>query len=169
MPDNHLADPGGGGSSTYDDLKVSNSDLAEIGKEAHSLHDQLWNKGRVAQSTSESVAGDLTKQGFTLGKGLQHVTQRWDDQLTSLLDACAQISNHMHLTQKIHSGNDGHIANVLSSIDTLDAGFDDREGRAARQGGQGRLARRELRCLQRVHRQDRRRVRGRHQGSDLGP
>ncbi|MFI2206885.1 hypothetical protein ACH47Z_40480 [Streptomyces sp. NPDC020192] len=127
---NHLADPvdGGGSSSSYGDLKVSNSDLAQIGKEAHSLYDQLWNKARVAQSTSESAAGDLTKQGFTLGKGLKHVAQRWDDQLTSLLDACAQISNHMHTTQKIHTGDDGYIARAMSSIDALDAGFDDRVG-----------------------------------------
>jgi hypothetical protein len=127
---NHLADPvdGGGRPSTYGDLKVSNSDLAQIGREAHSLYTQLWNKARVAQSTSESAAGDLTKQGFSLGKGLKHVAQRWDDQLKSLLDACAQISNHMHVTQKIHSGDDGYIGRQMSSIVTLEAGFDDRVG-----------------------------------------
>ncbi|MFI9806697.1 hypothetical protein ACIHEJ_20450 [Streptomyces sp. NPDC052301] len=125
---NHLADPGGGGSSTYGDLKVSNGDLAEIGKEAHSLYDQLWNKARVAQSSSESAAGDLSKQGFTLGKGLKHVAQRWDDQLTSLLDACAQISNHMHVTKTIHAGDDGYIGRAMSGIDVLDTGFEDRVG-----------------------------------------
>ncbi|MFH9943929.1 MULTISPECIES: hypothetical protein [Streptomyces] len=116
------------GSTTYGDLKVTNDDLAAIGKEAHSLYNQLSKRGRVAQTTSESAAGDLTKQGFTLGKGLKHVHQRWEDQLTSLLDACAQISNHMHVTQKIHSGDEGYIARTMSSIDTLDAGFDDRVG-----------------------------------------
>ncbi|GGS78903.1 hypothetical protein [Streptomyces cinerochromogenes] len=129
---NHLADPIDTGSSTYGDLKVSNSDLVAIGKEAHSLYDQLWNKARVAQSTSESAAGDLAKQGFTLGKGLKHVAQRWDDQLRSLLDACAQISNHMHVTKKIHSGDDGYIGRQMSSIDALDAGFDDRAGEPGR-------------------------------------
>ncbi|MGY9068559.1 hypothetical protein [Streptomyces sp. CAS3] len=116
------------GSTTYGDLKVTNADLAAIGKEAHSLYDQLWKKARVAQPASESAAGDLTTQGFTLGKGLKHVHQRWEDQLNSLLDACAQIANHMHVTQKIHGGNDGYIARTMSSIDTLDAGFDDRVG-----------------------------------------
>ncbi|KOX02088.1 hypothetical protein [Streptomyces sp. NRRL B-3648] len=130
---NHVADPvGGGGTSTYGDLKVSNADLAAIGKEAHALYDQLWNKARVAQPTSESAAGDLAKQGFTLGRGLKHVAQRWDDQLRSLLDACAQISNHLHVTKRIHSGDDGHIGRQLSSIDTLDAGFDDRAGEPGR-------------------------------------
>ncbi|MFR9789332.1 hypothetical protein ACL07V_11765 [Streptomyces sp. MB22_4] len=116
------------GNTTYGDLKVTNDDLAAIGKEAHSLYNQLWKKARVAQTTSESAAGDLTKQGFTLGKGLRHVHERWENQLKSLLDACAQISNHMHVTQKIHSGDDGYIARSMSSIDTLDAGFDDRVG-----------------------------------------
>ncbi|MFI9246850.1 hypothetical protein ACIGXF_30755 [Streptomyces sp. NPDC053086] len=125
---NHLADPGGGGSSTYGDLKVGNADLVRIGKEAHSLHDQLRTKARVAQSATESAAADLAKQDFRLGKALKHVARRWDEQLTSLQDACAQISHHMHVTQKIHGGDDGHIGRAMSSIDTLDAGFDDRVG-----------------------------------------
>ncbi|MGZ0202925.1 hypothetical protein ACNFR7_22395 [Streptomyces sp. RM1] len=116
------------GSTTYGDLKVTNADLAAIGKDARDLYDQLWKRARVAQATSESAAGDLTEQGFALGAGLKHVHQRWEDQLKSLLDACAQIANHMHVTQKIHSGDDGYIARSMSSIDTLDAGFDDRVG-----------------------------------------
>ncbi|WP_225833848.1 hypothetical protein [Streptomyces sp. NK08204] len=125
---NHLPDPGTGGTSAYGDLKVSDADLAQIGKEAHSLYDQLQHKARVAQSSSESAAGDLAGQGFLLGKGLKHVARRWDEQLTSLLDACGQISNHMHVTKRIHAGDDGYIGRAMSSIDTLDAGFDERVG-----------------------------------------
>jgi hypothetical protein len=126
---NHLPDePVSGGGGRYGDLKVSQGDLAKIGGQAHELYDQLWSKARVALPTSESAAGDLAKQGFTLGKGLAHVAKRWDEQLKSLLDACAQISNHMHVTKTIHAGDDGYIGRAMSSIDVLDQGFDERVG-----------------------------------------
>ncbi|MET7484778.1 hypothetical protein [Streptomyces sp. NPDC005538] len=125
---NHLADAGGNTGGSYGDLKVGHSDLTKIGQQAHELYDQLWDKARVSLPTTESAAGNLSKQGFTLGNGLKHVAQRWDEQLKSLLDACAQISNHMQVTKKIHAGDDGYIGRAMSSIDLLDQGFDDRVG-----------------------------------------
>ncbi|MET7489988.1 hypothetical protein [Streptomyces sp. NPDC005538] len=130
---NHV--DGGGGTygpyvlpQSYGDLKVGHDDLAKIGKAAHSLYNQLWDKARVAVPTSDSAAGDLSKQGFALGAGLQHVSDRWEEQLKSLMDACAQISNHMHTTTKLHAGDEGYVQRQMSSIDVLDAGFDERVG-----------------------------------------
>lgn len=88
----------------------------------------MWDKARVAVPTTDSAATDLTKQGFALGAGLQTVSNRWEEQLKSLMDATAQISNHMHVTRKLHAGDDGYIERLMSSIDTLDAGFDERVG-----------------------------------------
>lgn len=126
-------DPGSGGGYTstptqYGDLKASQSDLSNIGKKAFDLYNDLWDKGRRAVPSSETAAGTLSKDGFDLGSGLQHVATRWDEQLSSLRDACAHIANHMTVTKKLHSGDDHYIRRQMSSIDMLDAGFDERVG-----------------------------------------
>jgi hypothetical protein len=125
---------GGGGSGgpslpdKYGDLKVSNDGLTKIGKAAHELYDRLWGEARVAVPSSDSAAADLSKQGFALGAGLKHVSNRWEEQLKSLMDACAHISNHMRVTKKLHAGDEGYILRQMSSIAALDAGFDERVG-----------------------------------------
>ncbi|MGW2745702.1 hypothetical protein [Streptomyces sp. NPDC001450] len=123
---------GGGGytaqPSQTGDLKVGHADLVRIGGAAHHLYNQLWDKARVAVPGSDSAAGDLSKQGFAVGSGLEHVSNRWDEQLKSLMDACAQISNHMQVTKSIHANDDNYIQRQMSSIDALDAGFDERVG-----------------------------------------
>ncbi|MGQ4415409.1 hypothetical protein ACN6LA_007526 [Streptomyces sp. SAS_269] len=125
------ADPGGGPTSVPSqtgDLKVTQHDLAKIGSHAHTLYTQLWDRARLSNTGVDSAAGDLTQQGFALGSGLQYVSNKWDVQLNSLLDACAHISNHMQVTKKIHAGDETYILRQMSSIDTLDAGFDERVG-----------------------------------------
>jgi len=117
-----------GGPSKYGDLKVPNASLTKISKSAHTLYNKLWDKARVAVPSSDSAAGDLSKQGFALGAGLQHVSNRWEQQLKSLMDACAQITNHLQVSKKIHAGDDNYIMRQMSSIDALDAGFDERVG-----------------------------------------
>ncbi|MFB7089987.1 hypothetical protein [Streptomyces sp. NPDC056296] len=124
---------GGGGPTSappshYGDLEVKNDALTRVGKDAHTLYNQLWDKARVHLTRSDTAAGDLSKQGFALGAGLQHVSNRWEEQLKSLMDACAQISNHMQVTKKIHDGDEGYIQRQMSSIAALDAGFDERVG-----------------------------------------
>ncbi|MFE9768573.1 hypothetical protein ACFYPC_29355 [Streptomyces sp. NPDC005808] len=125
-------EPGGGGGtaapSQYGDLAVSQGDLSKIGEQAFTLYNDLWDKGRRAVPSSEKAAGRLSTAGFALGKGLQHVATRWDEQLGSLRDACAHISNHMTVTKKLHAGDDHYIQRQMSSIDALDAGFDERVG-----------------------------------------
>ncbi|GEC06381.1 hypothetical protein SSP24_40360 [Streptomyces spinoverrucosus] len=117
-----------GGPSTYGDLEVPNASLTKISKSAHTLYNELWDKARVAVPTSDSAASDLSKQGFALGAGLQHVSNRWEQQLKSLMDACAQITNHLQRTKNIHASDDNYIVRQMSSIATLDAGFDERVG-----------------------------------------
>ncbi|WP_328721908.1 hypothetical protein OHT52_22050 [Streptomyces sp. NBC_00247] len=126
-------DPGDGGGyvglpGQTGDLKVAQGDLAKIGSQAHSLYDNLWSKARVATPSSDTAAGDLSGQGFALGGGLKHVSNRWEEQLKSLMDACAHISNHMQVTKKVHTGDENYIQRQMSSIDALDAGFDERVG-----------------------------------------
>ncbi|MFG2782657.1 hypothetical protein ACGFY7_33065 [Streptomyces prunicolor] len=127
--------PDGGGTygpyvtpSETGDLKVGHDDLVKIGKSSHGLYNQLWDKARISIPSSDTAAGNLSKQGFALGGGLRHVSDRWGEQLKSLMDACAQISNHMQTTKKVHAGDEHYIQRQMSSIDTLDAGFDERVG-----------------------------------------
>ncbi|WP_327190719.1 hypothetical protein [Streptomyces xinghaiensis] len=105
------------------DLQVHQKDLAEIGDEAFKLYQDLLKKARP-QDTS-SAGSDLDQQGFALGAALRHVSTRWDKQLGSLLDACALISNHMEFSNKVHGDDDTRIQRHVSSIHTLDQGFDE--------------------------------------------
>jgi hypothetical protein len=126
-----LAPDSGGGAAlpaSTGDLKVTQHDLTKIGSQAHTLYDNLWDRARLDGTSVDAAANDLTTQGFALGAGLTHVSNRWDEQLKSLLDACAQISNHMQVTKKIHAGDEAYIQREMSSIATLDAGFDERLG-----------------------------------------
>ncbi|MFE4666382.1 hypothetical protein ACFRI7_26750 [Streptomyces sp. NPDC056716] len=117
-----------GAPSRAGDLKVANASLTDISGSAHTLYNQLWDKARVAVPSSDKAAGNLTTQGFALGDGLQHVSNRWEEQLRSLMDACAQITNHLQVTRNIHAGDENYIVRQMSSIATLDAGFDERVG-----------------------------------------
>ncbi|PIM65789.1 hypothetical protein CTU88_47150, partial [Streptomyces sp. JV178] len=77
---------------------------------------------------SDKAAGDQTTQGLALGGALQHVATSWEEQLTSLRDACRHISNNMTVSKKLRIDGDHYIGRKLSRIDTLDAGFDGRVG-----------------------------------------
>ncbi|MEU6390715.1 hypothetical protein [Streptomyces sp. NPDC046939] len=132
-----LNQAGGGGAAPplpgkTGDLTVKDADLAKIGSHAQALYDGLWDKARVADASSDKAAGNLLGQGFSLGSGLRHVASRWEAQLKSLMDACAHISNHMQVTKKVHAGDEHYIRRKMSSIDTLDRGFDERVGEPGR-------------------------------------
>ncbi|MFE1197609.1 hypothetical protein ACFW6E_33410 [Streptomyces olivaceoviridis] len=120
------ADQGGGG--TQGDLVVGHRDLEEVGKAAHELFDRFTTYSGHARVASEAAAGGLKGEGFALGGALEHVTQRWSEQTKTLLDACAHISNHLRYTKNQHDADDAYIAGSVSSIATLDEGFDDRKG-----------------------------------------
>jgi hypothetical protein len=114
-----------GDGSPNGDLTVSQKDLAAVGDSAFKLYTKLGRSGRDAWSSSQTAAKDLIKQEFEVGGALDRVQERWEKQLQSLLDACAHISNHMDFTKKAHQGDEYYIASTVSSIATLDKGFDE--------------------------------------------
>ncbi|MER6426885.1 hypothetical protein ACF1AB_13260 [Streptomyces sp. NPDC014846] len=120
------ADQGGG--STQGDLVVGHKDLEQVGQAAHDLFGHFTTYSGHARVASEAAAGGLKGEGFALGGALEHVTERWSEQTKSLLDACAHISNHLRYTKNQHAADDSYIAGAVSSIATLDKGFDDRKG-----------------------------------------
>ncbi|MER5494947.1 hypothetical protein [Streptomyces sp. NPDC002490] len=133
MQVNHVpGDPEGApldGGSPGPVLKVTQTDLAKIGDRAFRLRERLWREGREPVDSSERVGGTLKGQGFALGGALQHVSTRWEEQVTSLRDACAHISNHLEFTERVHRNDDQEIRGRLSGIRLLDQGFDERVGR----------------------------------------
>ncbi|MEU7428521.1 hypothetical protein [Streptomyces sp. NPDC040750] len=118
---------GGGGESTHGDLTVHQTDLAAIGSAAHELFQEFGRYSDHARIASMKAAGGLKSQGFALGSALDHVAEHWVDQVQTLLDACAHISNHMRYTKNQHAADDSYIGGTLSSISQLDKGFDERK------------------------------------------
>ncbi|MFE8913675.1 hypothetical protein [Streptomyces globisporus] len=121
-------EPRGGGGSQQGDLAVNQTDLAAIGDAAFELHQDFGRVSEHARAASQKAAGGLKTQGFALGGALDHVASRWIDQSRSLLDATAHISNHLDFTKGAHAGDEVHISGTVSSIATLDAGFNERKG-----------------------------------------
>lgn len=115
------------------DLTVHQKDLAKIGDHAFKLYNRLWQEARV--TSTDGAGTDLDSQGFALGKALQHVSTRWDKQLGSVMDACALISNHMDFTKNAHAGDEVFIERHVSSIQTLDAGFDENWAKPGKENG----------------------------------
>ncbi|MEV8454223.1 hypothetical protein AB0467_16020 [Streptomyces sp. NPDC052095] len=126
---NHAPAENGGSPTPGGDLKVNQQDLAAVGDAAFKLFDNLGKYGRDAWSISQTAAKDLSAQGFALGGALNHVQERWEKQLKSLLDACAHISNHMDFTKGAHAGDEYYVYDIVSSISTLDDGFTERTQR----------------------------------------
>ncbi|MFG2922515.1 hypothetical protein ACGFYA_13470 [Streptomyces sp. NPDC048305] len=109
-------------------MKVNQKDLAAIGNVAYRMYGDLEKAGDHARASTQKAAGTLKTETFALGGALDHVASRWIDQVRSLLDACAHISNHLDYTKGAHAGDEAYIATVVSNIDTLDKGFDERSG-----------------------------------------
>ncbi|WP_225840069.1 hypothetical protein [Streptomyces sp. NK08204] len=117
---------GGGGEGSRGDLTVHQKDLAAIGSAAHELFVDFGHYGDHARISSMKAAGGLSSEGFALGAALDHVAEHWVDQVQTLLDACAHISNHLRYTKNQHAADESYIAGTLSSISQLDKGFDER-------------------------------------------
>ncbi|MER5675388.1 hypothetical protein ACFWZK_10565 [[Kitasatospora] papulosa] len=125
---NQLPPETGGGPPPQGDLKVNQKDLAAIGDVAYRMYGDLEKAGDHARASTQKAAGTLKTETFALGGALDHVASRWIDQVRSLQDACAHISNHLDYTKGAHAGDEVYIATVVSNIDTLDKGFDERSG-----------------------------------------
>ncbi|MFI1365325.1 hypothetical protein [Streptomyces griseochromogenes] len=103
------------------------TDLSAIGSAAHELFEDFGRYSDHARIASMKAAGGLQSQGFALGSALDHVAEHWIDQVQTLLDACAHISNHLRYTKNQHAADESYIAGTLSSISQLDQGFDERK------------------------------------------
>ncbi|MFG2125320.1 hypothetical protein [Streptomyces sp. NPDC048710] len=117
-----------GSTTPQGDLRVNQTHLAAVGNAAYELHQAFGHDSDLARMNSLKAADGLRSEGFEIGSALDHVAQHWVDQVQTLLDATAHISNHLDYTKGAHAGDEVYIAGTLSSIATLDQGFDERKG-----------------------------------------
>ncbi|MER5436526.1 hypothetical protein [Streptomyces sp. NPDC002588] len=121
-------DPPGPPVNDQGDLRASQSDLARVGNAAFDLRQQFEHFSDHARVKSIAAGDGLKAEGFEIGSALTHVAEHWVDQVQTLLDATAHISNHLDYTKGAHKGDDVFIAGTISSIADLDKGFDERKG-----------------------------------------
>ncbi|WSK90210.1 hypothetical protein OG974_05650 [Streptomyces sp. NBC_00597] len=121
---NHLDPGGGGGPGPQGDLVVTQKDLAAVGDAAFKLRQRLGTDGDHAKASTYEAAGSL-KKDFALGSALSTLADKWHDQVGTLLDACAHISNHLDYTQNAHAEDEYWIATQFKFAQ-LDKGFEER-------------------------------------------
>ncbi|MFJ6479763.1 MULTISPECIES: hypothetical protein [unclassified Streptomyces] len=121
---NQLDPGGGGGPGPQGDLVVTQKDLAAVGNAAFKLRQRLGTDGDHAKASTYEAAGAL-KKDFALGAALSTVADKWHDQVGTLLDACAHISNHLDYTQNAHAEDEYWIATQFKFAQ-LDKGFEER-------------------------------------------
>ncbi|MGW2423661.1 hypothetical protein ACWC0C_31165 [Streptomyces sp. NPDC001709] len=107
-------DPGGPSPSGAD-LVVKYDDMGKIGHSAFLLHQHLSSAGSHAKSHTEAAAKSLGNDGFDMGAALADADAGWRSQLQVLLDACAQISNHLDYSVKSSRRDDDFIAAQVSA------------------------------------------------------
>ncbi|WEV27191.1 hypothetical protein OYE22_19800 [Streptomyces sp. 71268] len=110
----------GGGDA--DRLVVHQEDLGRVGHEAFLLHGRLKKAGDIArgaagEGSTAKAAATLTSHNFTLGEALTTMSAIWDDQVKTLLQSCAHISNHLDFSKKSHTREDKEIAATMSHRD----------------------------------------------------
>lgn len=113
------AEGGSSGGPANADLAVNQDNLGAIGHDAYEVRTRLSKDGDHARPTTFDAAIALTNGNFTSGSALMKVHDRWQTHMKTLLDACAQISNHLNYTKSAHSKDDVQIGGDLISVSKL--------------------------------------------------
>ncbi|MEI7034960.1 hypothetical protein [Streptomyces pratensis] len=113
------AETGGSKGPSQPDLAVDEGGLGAVGHDAYELRTRLSKDGDHARPATFAAAVALTNSNFTGGSALLKVHDRWQTHLRTLLDSCAQISNHLNYTKAAHQKDDAQIAGDLLSVSKL--------------------------------------------------
>lgn len=105
-------DPGGP-SPDGADLVLKYDDMGRIGHAALLLHQHLSSAGKHAQQATDAAAKSLESDGFGTGAALARAGEGWQDELEVLLEACAQISDHLDYSVNSSSQDDQFIGAQL--------------------------------------------------------
>ncbi|MFD7326765.1 hypothetical protein ACFV9D_37730 [Streptomyces sp. NPDC059875] len=109
---NQVAPERTGGSA---DLSVQQDKLGAIGSAAYALHGRLATDGNHARTSTSEAATGLSGNGFRTGSALSTVQETWSSQLGTLLDACANISNHLDYSAASHAREEEDIRAALAA------------------------------------------------------
>jgi hypothetical protein len=109
----------GGGGGGGKDLVVHRDDLGAIGNDAYDLLGRLAKDGDHARVSTFDAATALTNGNFASGSGLLKVHDNWQTHLRTLLDACAQISNHLDYSKARHAKDEAKVEGDLTRISVL--------------------------------------------------
>ncbi len=112
---NQLAPEHGGGGGGNADLSVDQDKLGAIGSAAYALHGRLLKDGDHARTSTTEAATDMSGHGFRTGSAMSTVQERWGSQLRTLLDACANISNHLDYSAASHAKEEADIQAALAA------------------------------------------------------
>ncbi|MBL1095737.1 hypothetical protein [Streptomyces coffeae] len=101
------------------DLVVRQDDLGRVGHEAFLLHARLKKAGDMTRGAKDDgatakAASALGAHHFSMGDALTTMATMWNDQLKTLLQACAHISNGLDYTKKSQSHTDKEIGASLT-------------------------------------------------------
>ncbi|MEU3249794.1 hypothetical protein [Streptomyces sp. NPDC006997] len=113
------AEGGGGGGGDGKDLVVNRDDLGAIGNDAYDLLGRLAKEGDIARPATFDAATALTNGNFVSGSAVLKVHDYWQTHLRTLLDACAQISNHLDFSKAQHAKDEAKIEGDLTRISVL--------------------------------------------------
>lgn len=105
---------GGGGAPS--DLSVRSDDLGRVGNDAFGLRDRLGRDGKHAQKSTEEAATALKSDNFRTGRALKTVHDTWDNQVKTLMDACAHISDHLDYTIAQHAKDEADISQSFTGL-----------------------------------------------------
>ncbi|MFF5427209.1 MULTISPECIES: hypothetical protein [unclassified Streptomyces] len=106
--------PESGGSGNAD-LSVDQDKLGAIGSAAYALHGRLAKDGKHAETSTGEAATQLSGNGFLTGSAMSTVQRTWSSQLSTLLDACANISNHLDYSAASHAKEEQDIKAALAA------------------------------------------------------
>ncbi|MEU6816044.1 hypothetical protein [Streptomyces sp. NPDC046860] len=112
------ADGGGGGGGGFD-LVVDRDDLGAVGNDAYDLLGRLAKEGDIARPATFDAATALTNGNFVSGSAVLKVHDLWRTHLKTLLDSCAQISNHLDYSKARHARDEVKIVGDLTQISVL--------------------------------------------------
>ncbi|MET8692245.1 hypothetical protein ACFTT0_00790 [Streptomyces bauhiniae] len=115
---NSVPAEGGGGGGGYD-LVVNRDDLGAIGNDAYDLLGRMGKEGDIARAATFDAATALTNGNFASGSAVLKVHDFWQTHLRTLLDSCAQISNHLDYSKARHAADEKKIEGALTQISVL--------------------------------------------------
>ncbi len=101
------------------DLVVNRDDLGAIGNDAYDLLGRLGKDGDIARSSTFDAATALTNGNFVSGLAVMKVHDFWQTHMRTLLDACAQISNHLDYSKAQHAKDEAKVEGDLARISVL--------------------------------------------------